>query len=36
YSLFVQSNRLQSEASMEQLTNSYLDMLCIYNHDNQQ
>jgi TetR/AcrR family hemagglutinin/protease transcriptional regulator len=33
YSLFIQSNRLQSEIALEQLTNSYLEMLCIYNEE---
>ncbi|MEF1285046.1 LuxR/HapR/OpaR family quorum-sensing transcriptional regulator [Vibrio sp. M250220] len=32
YSLFVQANRIQDEVVMSRLTQSYLDMLCIYNH----
>ncbi len=32
YSLFIQSNRIQNEAALEKLTQSYLDMLCIYQH----
>jgi len=33
YSLFVQANRTQDKAGMERLTASYLDMLCIYKHN---
>ncbi|MGD8116441.1 LuxR/HapR/OpaR family quorum-sensing transcriptional regulator [Vibrio sp. TRT 29B02] len=32
YSLFVQANRIQDEMVMSRLTQSYLDMLCIYKH----
>ena len=32
YSLFVQANRIQDEVVMSRLTQSYLDMLCIYKH----
>lgn len=32
YSLFIQTNRTQNEAEMKKLTESYLNMLCIYNH----
>ncbi|MGF1752719.1 TetR/AcrR family transcriptional regulator [Vibrio makurazakiensis] len=30
YSLFIQANRAQSQAELDKLTTSYLDMLCIY------
>lgn len=33
YSLFVQANRIQDEASMGVLVKSYLSMLCIYKKD---
>lgn len=33
YSLFVQANRIQDEVVMSRLTQSYLDMLCIYNRE---
>lgn len=33
YSLFVQANRIQDEASMDVLVKSYLSMLCIYKKD---
>ncbi|MCW8334527.1 TetR/AcrR family transcriptional regulator [Vibrio sp. SCSIO 43135] len=33
YSLFVQANRVKNEAAMHKLINSYLDMLCIYKHE---
>jgi TetR/AcrR family hemagglutinin/protease transcriptional regulator len=33
YSLFVQANRIQDEASMGVLVKSYLSMLCIYKQD---
>ncbi|MDW6091892.1 LuxR/HapR/OpaR family quorum-sensing transcriptional regulator [Vibrio rhizosphaerae] len=32
YSLFVQVNRLQDQKEIDDLVNSYLDMLCIYNN----
>ncbi|MEF1254694.1 LuxR/HapR/OpaR family quorum-sensing transcriptional regulator [Vibrio sp. M260112] len=32
YSLFVQANRIQDEMVMSRLTQSYLNMLCIYKH----
>ena len=32
YSLFVQSNRVKTTEGMARLTQSYLDMLCIYQH----
>ncbi|WP_428771435.1 LuxR/HapR/OpaR family quorum-sensing transcriptional regulator [Vibrio sp.] len=33
YSLFVQANRLNDSDQLESLTQSYLDMLCIYKHN---
>ncbi|WP_070962290.1 LuxR/HapR/OpaR family quorum-sensing transcriptional regulator [Vibrio sonorensis] len=33
YSLFVQANRVKDAATISRLTESYLDMLCIYKHD---
>lgn len=33
YSLFVQANRVEEREDMAKLTESYLDMLCIYKHN---
>ncbi|MEH0689487.1 TetR/AcrR family transcriptional regulator [Vibrio cholerae] len=33
YSLFIQANRIQDTEAMEKLTNSHLNMLCIYKRD---
>ncbi|RJX70741.1 TetR/AcrR family transcriptional regulator [Vibrio sinensis] len=34
YTLFIQANRINNEAKMAKLTETYLDMLCIYQHSN--
>lgn len=33
YSLFVQVNRLKDQKEVDELVHVYLDMLCIYNHN---
>lgn len=34
YTLFIQANRINNEAKMAKLTETYLDMLCIYQNTN--